>query len=117
MQNRWEFEGRRPVAQGHDSRSVERGGGHVRRGTTDRALEDWIFEDLFEGPTVRGLAGGGSELRLYPRNKDSPIAHLDGSFSTAKAVARQGTDDKSIARPSPEAANGRRPFLSAKEGE
>src|SRR6516165_443153 len=33
---------------------------------TDRALEDWIFEDLFEGPTVRGLAGGGSERRYNP---------------------------------------------------
>jgi hypothetical protein len=28
---------------------------------SERALEDWIFEDLFEGPTERGLAGGGSE--------------------------------------------------------
>jgi hypothetical protein len=30
---------------------------------TDRALKDWIFEDLFEGPTERGLFGGGSERR------------------------------------------------------
>jgi hypothetical protein len=30
---------------------------------TERALEDWISEDLFKGPTEKGLAGGGSEWR------------------------------------------------------
>ena len=33
---------------------------------TERTLEDWIFEDLFEGPTEKGLAGGGSEWRYSP---------------------------------------------------
>ena len=30
---------------------------------TERALEDWISEDLFVGPIERGLSGGGSERR------------------------------------------------------
>jgi hypothetical protein len=30
---------------------------------TERALEDWISEDLFKGPTEKGLSGGGSERR------------------------------------------------------
>ena len=33
---------------------------------TERALEDWISEDLFKGPTEKGLAGGGSEWRYSP---------------------------------------------------
>ena len=37
--------------------------GHDHGQVTDRVLKDWIFEDLFEGPTERGLAGGGSERR------------------------------------------------------
>jgi hypothetical protein len=32
----------------------------------DRALEDWIFEDLFKGPIDKGLSGGGSEWRYSP---------------------------------------------------
>ncbi len=30
---------------------------------TERALEDWIFENLLRGPTEKGLRGGGSERR------------------------------------------------------
>jgi hypothetical protein len=33
---------------------------------TERALEDWISEDLFKGPTEKGLSGGGSEWRYSP---------------------------------------------------
>jgi hypothetical protein len=33
---------------------------------TERALEDWISEDLLEKPTEKGLAGGGSEWRYSP---------------------------------------------------
>jgi len=33
---------------------------------TERALEDWIYEDLLEKPTEKGLAGGGSEWRYAP---------------------------------------------------
>ncbi len=33
---------------------------------TDRILEDWIYEDLFSGPTEKGLGGGGSEWRYSP---------------------------------------------------
>jgi hypothetical protein len=40
-----------------NAEAVSLGAGPV----TDRALEDWIFEDLFEGPT-----GGGSERRYSP---------------------------------------------------
>jgi hypothetical protein len=29
----------------------------------DRTLEDWFHEELFEGPTEKGLSGGGSEWR------------------------------------------------------
>ena len=32
----------------------------------DRTLEDWFHEKLFERPTERGLAGGGSEWRYSP---------------------------------------------------
>jgi hypothetical protein len=33
---------------------------------TERALEDWIYEELLEKPTEKGLAGGGSEWRYSP---------------------------------------------------
>jgi hypothetical protein len=33
---------------------------------TDRALEDWIYEDLLEKPTEKGLSGGGSEWSYTP---------------------------------------------------
>jgi hypothetical protein len=33
---------------------------------SDRALEDWFFEDLLPRPIEKGLAGGGSEWRYSP---------------------------------------------------
>jgi hypothetical protein len=33
---------------------------------SDRALEDWFFEDLLPRPIEKGLAGGGSEWRYAP---------------------------------------------------
>jgi hypothetical protein len=33
---------------------------------SDRALEDWFFEDLLPRPIEKGLAGGGSEWRYTP---------------------------------------------------
>jgi hypothetical protein len=62
LQNRWEFVLKDTILVVLNAEAVSVGAGPV----TERALEDWIFEDLFEGPTERGLAGGGSEERYSP---------------------------------------------------